>query len=347
MQKQQVNSSEIDALLEKANLALQEGRIDDAKNLYHRVLNDIASKLVHTHFGIGVSLQCLGDIYFAEGDYKNSLQAYSRLLDFALAVLGVAHPQLVPILYRLASTYDRLDEHTNAESLYCEAEELAKKVLPEDDELKGKIHESHIEMMKRVSKITFEQKPKENLECKEISLDKNPLYLGTNFGVDISPSTADRNDSTYKAMKKRSTLLNDDSGSRWQKISAPHRKPTYSNEHAELFSTGLIRANRVGPFGTGKAFLEDSSSQKISRANAKASRTRRANPELVGVFRSILKMLRLLIVIAAIAALLNFLMSTNKLPNKVPKLQDLETVNKVVKKALERHEVPQLLPPRN
>jgi len=130
---------EIEASLQEANTAFKQGRVNDAKPIYHRVLVALERVCGSEHPDIAYCLQTLGDIYYGEQDYRNAAEAYSRLLAFGERVLGSDNQDLVPILFRLATTYDRLNQFADADGLYTRAEFLSEKTFPPVHALHAKI----------------------------------------------------------------------------------------------------------------------------------------------------------------------------------------------------------------
>lgn len=149
----------IDGILAQAEAVLQKGGPSAAKGLYFGALTKIVDKFGNTDPKVGFCLRNLGDIYFAEGDFENAAQCYSRLLNFARANLNRDNRDLIAILFRLAVTCDKMNVYSEAESFYTEAEQLARKVLPSQDRFRSQIHRAHIAMTKRAANEIIDGQP--------------------------------------------------------------------------------------------------------------------------------------------------------------------------------------------
>ena len=76
------------------------------------------------HSDYALSLNNLGSLYQAMGDYARAVPMYQQALEIKREALGEEHPDYAASLVNLAGTYQAMGKYTQAEPLYVQARDI-------------------------------------------------------------------------------------------------------------------------------------------------------------------------------------------------------------------------------
>ena len=111
----------------------KEEKFEEALPLAKRALEIRERLLPRTDPRVAVSLNYLGDVYMAKGDYGNARKTFERLLQMQEEQVGPNDVKVASTLDRLAVLYNRDGKSAKAEELYQRALAVREKALgPED-----------------------------------------------------------------------------------------------------------------------------------------------------------------------------------------------------------------------
>lgn len=120
-QEQSKDLVEADRLEVEVNNLYKEGRPNKALPLAHRLLAIREKALGSEHSDIAYTLNLLGTLYAAKGEYKQAEPFYKRALAIWEKTLGSEHPFIAAALNNLAEVYMKTGEDAKAEQLYQRA----------------------------------------------------------------------------------------------------------------------------------------------------------------------------------------------------------------------------------
>jgi tetratricopeptide (TPR) repeat protein len=104
------------------------GKLDDAENYYHRVLNQLSKD----HEDITRCYHALGEVTQKKGDYDSSLKWYNKSLEIDMRTLKMNDPQIATSHNSIAVVYSKKGDYIHALDSYAKASEIWKKAFGED-----------------------------------------------------------------------------------------------------------------------------------------------------------------------------------------------------------------------
>lgn len=127
-------------LARQARQQLQEGKKESAASLF-RQSKDILMESTGPYHSIRVEvLTALADLVYGEGDYPQSVELLKSGLAISENMRGVKHPDLVPLLSKLAMGYQKMGKSNQSRPIILRTLSLV-------EELYGKDHEKTAEML--------------------------------------------------------------------------------------------------------------------------------------------------------------------------------------------------------
>lgn len=197
--------ADISELLEQAALALSQGNMNQAEELYERALRGFVEDAKKDSAEMALCLQNLGDIYYNAGRLQEAIPLYERLLALGKRVLGEGHPEVLATAFRLAMTYDAVQMTDQADNIYKWVTNSAERTLGIAHPFSQKIREAYFAFIG----------------------NRAPSEEG-DFRFGLTPPSAPSDDRQYEGLNAEIGLESDENALRGRALKRPssYKRPT-------------------------------------------------------------------------------------------------------------------------